>query len=187
MIVMLEGMDRCGKDTQARMIIEAFSGCTFHQLHYSKAPQLTPESSMSYADMLYCQMFLMISRALDANESLILNRAHLGEHVYGHYRGYDGSYIFDVEDEYAYLMSDICLFVLVDEPEHVLSREDGDSLGSTIEAKQDEKLKFEQAYDRSSIEHKVLINIAGKSIETVAEIIHNKLTQFITRHYDDIS
>jgi thymidylate kinase len=176
MIVILEGMDRCGKDTQANAIINHYVGCSFHQIHYSKTPKLTPQASLAYANRLYHGMFKLADMALESDLSLIINRSHLGENVYGHYRGYDGAYVFELEREYGHLMNDIYLFVLVDEPTNALEREDGDSWGKTLGEKQDEKARFEDAYYFTSIVNKTLINISGKNVETVSAIILDRLS-----------
>jgi len=175
MILMFEGMDRCGKDTQAKNMIDYFVDCSFHQIHYTKTPQLRPEASKTYVNRLYRGMFKMIKSALDSDQHLLLNRAHLGEHVYGHYRGYDGSYVFDLELAFKCLMDDIYLFVFVDEPRAIMDREDGESWAKTYRAKQDEKARFEDAFYMSNIVNKTLININGKDIQAVEAIILDRL------------
>ena len=168
----MESPDRCGKDTQIKLIKNRFPYFLFHELHYTadlvNNPNLSIEEKFKISKNYYIEMFDIIS-SFSCYKNFILNRAHLGEYVYGKkYRGYDGSYVFDLEKKYKDFLYQMKLIVFIDSAHNLISREDGESLsGINIENKQEEIDKFIAAYEYSIIPKKKLINIDGKSIEQV--------------------
>lgn len=112
MKLMIEGLDRLGKDTLINGIQHKLG---YHQvLHFSK-PELLEyytnqyesgdpaetkrEALNAYQYDSFASMFQFFSSP--HNGYLIANRAHLGECVYAPlYRGYSGDYVFEIENLY---------------------------------------------------------------------------------------
>ena len=88
------------------------------------------------------------------------------------YRNYLGDYVFKIESEYVEdLNKNLYLIVLTNDPEILLSREDGDSLSKSVEDISKEKQMFEKAYYESKIQNKIMINCGVDSPIEIAKII----------------
>ena len=178
MIVLIEGLDRCGKDTQISNLKSHFKNIQFHEMHYSAIKGLTPEECISYSKKLYNEMFELCAYGLETNKSFIFNRAHLGEMVYGKiYRNYEGDYIYDIEKDFKNILDKIYLILLVDEANNCIERDDGLSFSIDKVKKEYEKDRFELAYEKSNIKNKILININKKDPEGVFNDIKNFLKE----------
>ena len=178
MIVIIEGQDRTGKDTQTELLRQKYKHLSFHKLHYSTPPTKTIDTSIDYSSKLYDGMFKMIHSASETDQSLLINRAHLGESVYSPlYRGYSGDYIFDIEKKYLEtLTDDLFLIVLVNDPHFVMSRDDGDSHHKNSEERiAKERDMFTRACMKSGITNKLLINCK----DSTPDMIHHEITKFI--------
>lgn len=169
-VIIFEGMERCGKDTQIELMKSAHPEFAFRVMHFSNVKGLDADETREYSKKLYRRTFSLMDFCIAVHDQhLILNRAHLGETVYGKiYRGYEGNYVYDIEKQFKRVVDNVSLIVLVDEPENVMSREDGESLSEgKIDQISQEKERFELAYKKSIINHKTLININNKDIDTV--------------------
>ena len=172
--IIIEGPDRTGKDTQIDLIRKNFTCRPFQLLHYRTPPKSFIE--FNYQQKIFHGMFELIS----LNKcNFILNRSHLGEHVYASlYRFYDPSYIWYFESVYEklYHYNDRTLLVLlVDSPENLLFREDGNSHSTQIDNKRKELKLFEEAYIMSTIKNKIMINIENKSPDVVYNLIETAI------------
>ena len=83
------------------------------------------------------------------------------------YRSYSGDYVFDLEkclkDKY-----NTYLIVFIDSVEKLVDREDGHSLSNANKEKvAEEIMKFSEAYEKSCIPNKILIDIDGLSVDEV--------------------
>lgn len=171
--IIIEGQDRCGKDTQISLIQKHFKNDIFHVFHYSKVPFNTKMEHISVNRRMYKDMFQIMLENLGKDRNFIFNRSHLGESVYSsRYRKYDGNYVFDIEKNYTYVLEhNLIMIVLVNTPEILLDREDGLSLSMNIADVKYEREAFIQSYNKSSIRFKKLIECGSKSIETINQEI----------------
>ena len=163
MILIFEGPDNSGKGTLISNIKTYYKNISFHTLHYSNIKGFTSDESIKYGKKLYFEMFKIIEFCANQNISLICDRSHIGEVVYGPiYRNYDGNYIFDIENEFKnkYIWRNINLITLYDSPENLIKRDDGLSFSIEINKKQQEIDNFVKAHYNSNIENKLLINIS---------------------------
>lgn len=182
MIIIVDGVDRVGKDTQIKKIQEYFKDRKhFHVLKYSNVKGVYDKEGLEWSKRYYSQMF-NIFYTLDAqiHYDIICNRAHLGEFVYSPmYRNYDGSYIFEIENWFKLFhkrtFEKIYLITFIDNAKNLISREDGLSLSDNIDNKNKEINLFIEAHKRSLIQHKLLININEKSIEEIAKTVQTFL------------
>lgn len=186
MIILLEGLDRCGKTTQCEKLVSYFAN-TYDGIttvrKYSAFKSL--KDCENFSKKFYKDYFdkildwkdrdqLQISADLETGEYsydniLILDRGHISEAVYsGLYRGYDGTYVFGKDYEQRVSeRSDIFLLTFIDDAESVLKREDGNSAAADIESKIKEAKLFTEMTNKSCIRHKAVINIYGKDPDQV--------------------
>jgi thymidylate kinase len=182
--IIVEGMDRCGKDTQIGLIQKSFKDEIFHVLHYAKVPFKNKEDHISYNHRLYNDMFAMMKESLGVKRNFIFNRSHLGESVYSpRYRDYSGDYVFDIEKLHTDTMKEqLILIVLINDPDILLKREDGNSLANKTEDVIYEREAFIRGFEKSNISHKLLIECGTKSIDT----IHNQIIEFIHKSQEKL-
>jgi thymidylate kinase len=168
MIVCVEGPDRTGKSTQIKLLKSFFSknkGILFHEVHCTAdvAKDMDPEFALVTSTKYYEEMFQLARLALFDSLSLVFNRSHLGEVVYSKYRGYDGDYVFDLEDENLDVLEHMHLVVMVDSPENLVAREDGFSQsGQDPAAKAREVADFKRAFEETRIEKKLFVDVTEK-------------------------
>lgn len=180
MIVVIEGMDRCGKDTCIsyikKSLLQQNQNSTVHVMHYSNIPDGVEEVESRSFNM-YVDMFRIIRYAIDNDINLILNRSHIGESVYSPiYRGYSGQYVFDIEKQFQDCLSEMKLIVLVDSSFRCADRDDGQSLSKKSKVKMtDELFLFTEALHKSNIHSKILIDIANINKDEVK----SKILKFI--------
>jgi len=170
MIIIFEGIDNVGKDTQIKLFQKYMFDkymMNFHQLHYSgfSSDKIEKNELLDMNYKLYSEMFDLINKH---DYNFILNRSHLGEYVYGNmYRGYDPSYIFDLEK--TRMIKEIKLILLLDSSESVISRDDGHSFTTNIEVKKKEIELFKEVFNRTLIKDKILIE--KNTIQNIQEQI----------------
>jgi len=172
--IIIEGTDNTGKDTQQNLIIEKLNNLIFHKVHYSSLPFKNDiDKHTSYSKQMYTDMFRMMNECKDKDINIIFNRSHLGESVYSPlYRGYSGDYVFDIEKEYVNkLRENLYLITLTNDPQIIMSRDDGKSFYGNEEEVKAEVDGFNRAHRLSKIKNKLLINIGTMSAEDVSKII----------------
>jgi thymidylate kinase len=178
MILLFEGPDNVGKSTQIKKILKYFIDKPTFVIHFSGIPGISPDTSRLYSEIMYNDMFKLMSQSHENNRNLIFDRSHIGEAVYAPiFRNYSGDFVFDIERSYQFtdVFQTIKLFIFVDEPENLINREDGNSFSVDPGIKQQEIDLFKEAYRKSLIPKKYFININGKSIDTVHLIIQQTL------------
>lgn len=147
----------------------------FHQLHYSgfSSPNKSRELLLDLSYNYYSEMFNILN---EHQYDFILNRSHLGDYVYGFlYRGYDASYVFDLEK--SRLIKKIKLVLLLDSPENVINRDDKQSFSTNKDLKIKEIRLFKKAFELTNIKDKILIESNGRSIDD----IHNEIIKFVEK------
>lgn len=157
MKIIIEGIDRLGKDTLIKSIINTYG---YHQvLHYQKPERLDVYNGdlFKYQRQSFITMFEMLNSNIG---NLILNRAHLGETVYApRYRKYDGSYVFELEQRIGWPAVNQTRLVLLYTSDFSFITDDGASFD--FSAKEQEQAEFKQAFFRSSFKNKVLVDVSN--------------------------
>lgn len=179
MLIILEGPDRVGKTTQTNLIKERMKDHgVFHVVHYSSLPFNDTKIHINYSRKLYKDMFNMMYVLNKDGHNVIFDRSHLGESVYAPlYRGYNGDFIFDIEEELKYKISDdVYLITLVNDPKLVMSRDDGFSFYTNEQEVQNEVDGFIRAHRKSIIKNKLLINVGDMGPTEVSDHIFEFLT-----------
>ena len=192
MIVLFDGLDNTGKTTQIQKLVSYFANKDMISTvcKYSKFDKLDKKKEEKFSKRFYKDYFEKIVNWPDKvipdpayiaednihyihDNNLILDRGHISEAVYAPmYRSYSGDYVWDLEKclENKY---NIYLIVLINSVEKAIEREDGLSLSNGDADKINIEIsKFAEAYKKSCIQNKILIDINGFSIEEVfAQII----------------
>jgi thymidylate kinase len=171
---MIEGLDRLGKDTLIGGIQHKLG---YHQvLHFSKPPVLEcytqedgdpvqnkREALYRYQETSFRTMFSLLRDAVYS--PIICNRAHLGECVYANlYRGYDGSFVFQLEELFMKNVQNTRLVLLVEDfdiASHFV--DDGLSLGA-VQNRQREQELFLAAFERSIIGDKRIVSVTDPAL-----------------------
>jgi len=165
--VIIEGLDNTGKDTLIKGLSNHYNNMISTHIHYGSIKQNSKQDAIEYSIKTYNNMVKTMNfQSVVLNNVVFVNRSHLGELVYAPlYRGYDGDFALSCEKEM--VMDRTFLIVLTDEPENLIERDDGLSHSIDIEFKKKEIKLFQQAFDKSSIKHKYMININNHTIEQV--------------------
>jgi len=170
--LIFEGPDNTGKGTQIKLVHENCTERLFHTVHYSGLGFPLPEQHIEYSKELYEDMFkMMFDSKVDRN--FIFDRSHLGEMVYAPlYRKYDGDYVLDIEKKYTEdLANNLYLIVFINDPETILKRDDGLSYYQNLDGVRQEVNYFIEAYNKSQIHNKILINVGNKTPQEIHEIV----------------
>lgn len=156
--IVVEGMDRCGKDTLIKGLRKLIQNPHILDFHCSTPPRGADAHKWSYEHydaILKHSTGMVLGHGWD----VIANRCHLGETVYGPmYRGTDPSFVWLLESEYC-SHKDAWLIVLVDDGENVVSRDDGESNEKSAEDFNLVRDMFVESYIRSSIPNKIIVNV----------------------------
>lgn len=162
-IVIIEGLDRLGKSSLIENIIRQRG---FHNyLHYEKpkAVEYYGASLEAYQRDSFRYGFNLISNAQLWSSNIVFDRFHLGEYVYSPmYRGYDGDYVFDLESECIENLvlkkaEDTIKLILLTSSDFSFISDDG--LSFNPENKEKEQIKFIEAFNKSAIVNKVIIDV----------------------------
>ena len=187
MVVLFDGLDNTGKTTQIQKLVSYFANKDMISTvcKYSKFDKLDKKQEEKFSKRFYKDYFEKIVNWPDKvipdpayiaednihyihDNNLILDRGHISEAVYASmYRSYSGDYVWDLEKclENKY---NIYLIVLIDSVEKAIEREDGLSLSNGNADKINIEIsKFAEAYKKSCIQNKIIIDINGLSIEEV--------------------
>lgn len=177
MIIIFDGLDNTGKDTQIKLLQNCLLDMPTHILHYSNIENISNLVHKQVLHKIYEDAFSIIKKSY-YKRNLIFNRFLYSENVYSSlYRNYDGSYIFDIEKKYKNkkYFKNLYLIILIDSSKNLIERDDGLSLSTLKQNKEKEISKFIETFDNSIIKNKILINIENKSIEEIHLLILNFL------------
>ena len=159
MIYIIEGLDRCGKTSFIDVLRNQIKSPYIFTIHSTKPP-----GSVNYKEWSKKYYTNLISRIVNLSlqgNIIILDRSWIGETVYGPiYRNTNIplSYFDSLIKGYVHLFK---LFLFIDSPENLISREDGNSLSTqNIDKIKNEVELFKRAFDKSIIfdHNKHLIN-----------------------------
>ena len=167
MHVIVEGLDRVGKDT---LISELQHRLGYRLvLHYQKPVALRVYADRFGSDALReyqrASFRTMLSILRDEERQVICNRSHLGEFVYAPlYRKYDGGYVFELEREYQVAKWQHVRVVLLveDLASSTHFSDDGKSLGDATSRSEEQDL-FLDALSKSSFADKRTVCVTDTS------------------------
>lgn len=172
--IIVEGGDRLGKSTLIAAIAKHFNYDNVMIRHFGKPPKEFPEedSPLSFqAECFYKEGDLIEALSQMENDVynyyeniVIWNRSHLGEYVYGQmFRNNDPKQtelmISNFEERFLLTNPETYLILLTADPEFFLSKEDGNSFSKNLEQKTTEIKLFNEIFDKSLIDKKLIIKV----------------------------
>lgn len=163
MILIIEGMDRCGKSTLISNLRKNHFANSKLIVHHSSAPPKCVADSNAWEVDHYTNLSNTFHK-LSANDGydIICDRFHLGAMVYGmRYRGLKPYTIFEVDRDIISKGEEqkIGLILLTDYAENIMQRNDGESIETTVKEFNDTRIEFMNFFNYSLIENKLHINI----------------------------
>jgi len=175
--LIIESVDRLGKNTlvdglrkklgyfdvihyQKPILLELFVNEASQKLNLDVSdPSVISLALKKYQEKSFLNMFKMLSYP---EIRYIMNRGHCGEAVYSHrYRNYSGDYVFDLEQSLRTddkdCFSNSTLLVLLKTSSFEFIKDDG--LSFDFSKKEEEQIDFINAFKRSSIKNKLIIDV----------------------------
>ena len=187
MLIIVEGVDNCGKDFVISELKKRFVKGTITEMHCTRPQGKTPEEQARFQDKEFMRIAKMILNADTENNTVILNRSWLGEYVYGQlYRGRDA---YSIKKMIATVESTLCsvwdstyvICLLPDCPEFIVKHDDNKSLSDNNIKKIAEEIDlFDQATLLSSFKSKVITVSKNDSYRDI-----NDIMQDITEMFDE--
>jgi len=181
MIILVEGLDNVGKTTLIKNINTKFFSSPVHILKYDgelidKTNLTEIKLSKQLAMSKYFEMFYILQKCYSLNLNVIVDRTHLGDHVYAPlYRGYFADYIPALEQNikcnYPDFFNNLILIYLSDTIENVLKRDDNLTFSIDLQQKLKEKEAFNYIISASLIPNKIFINTQPTAEETYLECL----------------
>lgn len=179
---LIDGIDRLGKSSLIKKIQDEMG--YYLVIHYDKPKllgdfldlakstlelELTQECPFDYSHLTNEQLALFFYQEqvnfnmfelLKSDAHIIFDRTHLGEMVYAPmYRKYPGDYIYEIEKDFTNASSKVkeARLVLLTTSNFGILEDDG--LSFDFSKKEIEQKKFIEAFDRSSLTNKVLVDV----------------------------
>jgi thymidylate kinase len=161
MLLIVEGMDRCGKSTLVEHLRKRHFTSPNILVHHSSSPPKV-ENPNAWEIEHYSSLFRTARDLVKfGGYDVIFDRFHLGAAVYGEkYRGANPADIYELDHKYLSSYPQAALILLTDDPEAIAARDDGDSLEKSLHEYNETMSAFIEAYTVSSCMHKLHINIS---------------------------
>lgn len=173
MLLIIEGMDRCGKSTLVEHLRKRYFTSPNILVHHSSSPPKV-ENPNSWELKHYASLFRTSKDLVKfGGYDIIFDRFHLGAAVYGEkYRNANPADVYELDNHYLCDYHNAALILLTDNPEAIMSRDDGDSLESSIHDYGQTQSAFIEAFTVSSCMNKLHINITdnGGFVNTIPTV-----------------
>lgn len=180
--IIIEGLDRLGKSTliqgiknklgyhlqfhrQKPEFLECLRDSASEYMEDCSDAEIKKEALFRYQLDCFRQDMNLITHSQylgpQSNEkfNIIFDRSWIGEAVYSHmYRGYNGDYVFELEEDFNLHNTNSILILLTEDFAH--SRhfvDDGESFD--ISKREHEQTLFIEAFHKSIVPHKLMINV----------------------------
>jgi thymidylate kinase len=181
MLLIVEGMDCCGKSTLVEHLRKRFFTTPDILVHHSSSPP-NVEDPNAWEIQHYSSLFSTSQDLVDNCSYVVMfDRFHLGAAVYGaKYRNADPQDIYGLDSLYLQGYENAALILLTDEPEEIARRDDGESIESSIEEYSETRSAFIEAYNTSSCMNKLHVNITANggfanTIPTVTNFLNDRI------------
>ena len=205
---LIDGIDRLGKSSLIKRIQDELG---YHLvIHYDKPKLLAnyltdaeyilenprdtdygPEYSSLNKEQLALRLYQDETNngmfdLLNTNTPIIFDRTHLGECVYAPlYRGYDGSYVFNLERDYVdskmYTVKENVRLILLTTSHFEMLQDDGQSFN--FANKEKEQQLFIDAFNKSSLPNKVIVDVhnGSKGYKSFDEIFREAIYKDVSK------
>lgn len=160
MLILIEGLERCGKTSMVNHLRSVIKNPKLIVNHCAKPPKgLSQAETREWSQRYYFELLVKFGALSKEGWDIIMDRAHIGEYVYGTmYRGNAVADDFMFFPEQFIDISDAYLILLTDDPVKVLSREDGMSLSQSKSMVEFERMRFIDGFNKSKIMNKLWID-----------------------------
>mgnify|MGYP000712262765 CR=1 FL=1 len=160
MILIIEGMDRCGKSTLVEQLRKRYFTGTRVLVHHSSSPPKVENPNAWEIEHYGTLLNTTLSLSDDFSFDVIFDRFHLGAIVYGKkYRGGNPENIYAVENMLIRPNDRIALVLLTDWTHNIMERDDDNSIENGPDEFDETRQAFEEAFGKSIIPNKLHINI----------------------------
>ena len=161
MLLIIEGMDRCGKSTLVENLRKKYFKNPNIMAHHSSSPPAV-EDPNGWEIEHYESLFIASKRLVNQlSYDIIFDRFHLGAIVYGEkYRNADPQPIYDLDRRFLSGYKNAALILLTDNNDGIASRDDGESLEKNMDDFTYTRAAFTNAFNQSTCRHKLHINIS---------------------------
>lgn len=185
-LIIVEGGDQVGKDTLIESLSQYYSQVINRHWGFPKGN--TNEEKTAYQkesfdwEFRLCNLLQSGYNFINPNTTIIWNRSHIGELVYGSmYRDSNPeSWVMDLEKKYYFNEADnIYLVYLHADPDFIASQDDGNSYSDRIEDKRIEFQKFHDGCTRSIIRKKLFLKVNEDGKYKSKQDILNSVLNFI--------
>jgi hypothetical protein len=149
-------------------------GKPIQTLHFTAIRGISDEEQVNQFKRTFDHMFKLLQ---DNSAHWILDRSHVGDWVYSKkYRNHEPFWVWELEKTWAIPeRNDVFLITFIDSSFKSLEREDGDSWSEEKSDREEEIELFKEATEMSGIKHKLIVDIAEKSINEVEAFIWKNL------------
>jgi thymidylate kinase len=165
MLIIIEGPDRVGKDTLISGLMTSGLLNNPIAIHSSKPKEPTKAYYTRYYRYIYTELAGLYN-------DTIMNRSAIGEYVYGPMYRNNHYELNEIVNHNDYADDFVLVFTLIDKPETLLQREDGESFGTTLEQKTEEVNRFIEV---TNYFNGYIINCDGKTPEQVLKEVLNNI------------
>ncbi len=188
-LLIIEGPDRCGKNTLIKNLTSQAENIVIR--HFGSAKGKDDNEKRNFQYQFFKKEFELASlrsrfempdKERYPRDLWIWNRAHLGEFVYGKiYRNtHPDQWVMKMEELYGLdIDPSVYLLLLTADPEFLCKRDDGLSFSAEIDKKTQELASFRDAFDRSKIMNKKIINVSNGENYLDADIILDEVNKFL--------
>ena len=188
-LLIIEGPDRCGKNTLIKNLTSQAENIVVRHFGSAKGKDDMEKGNFQYQFFkkefeLASQRskFEMPDKERYPRDIWIWNRAHLGEFVYGKiYRNTQPEqWVMKMEELYSLdIDPSVYLLLLTADPEFLCKRDDGLSFSAELDKKTQELASFRDAFDRSKIMNKKILNVSNGENYLDAAIILDEVNKFL--------
>lgn len=175
--IIIDGVDRLGKGTLIAGLQQQLG--FFQTVHYQKPLALEKYGYAleTYQRASFNKMFSMLDQG-----GMLLDRGHLGEAIYApRYRGYSGSYVFDMEQQHPEALDNTLLILLTASNWDPIV-DDGASFN--FDAKAAEQLDFFKAWETSKFKYKMLVDVTCEAGFVPPDLICTSVASAYERLYN---
>ena len=192
-LLICEGGDGLGKNSLIEGLCKYFNYDNITIRHFGKPPKdLNPEEVLDFQFRSFYNEGNFVEHIYDRfkkhdyyDETVIWNRSHLGEYVYGQmFRNADPNFLKTkllFFEKFFLDSKDIYLITLTSDPKFFLEKEDGQSFSKNLEQKTKELELFKEAHEFSTIDKKLLVKVDKDEKFRCKEDILDEVINFINK------
>lgn len=172
MLLIIEGMDNCGKSTLINQLRKDYFTRPRTIVHHSSSPPNDTDMPDLWESRHYDDLFSTFKELVENDiYDVLLDRFHLGAIVYGaKYRQSPPGPIRSIDEHHLSDYNNAALLLLTDSYDGIMERDDGDSIEQSIEEYEDVRSRFKLAFKDSFCVNKLHIDIRN-DVGTIDKVL----------------